>query len=130
MAKKKEWKPTVAYGIRVPTGFFIFHGHDPKVDYHCGNDSFIIPISEAHEKQLQKFQRNQSPDFRVVTTKVFLRLQTPDGVNHWDYVRPVEPEAGDEALRDAEDAAGVKAAEAMTEMATAKPKARGKKGGK
>lgn len=139
MSRKKSnkaWEPTTAYGIRVPTGFFIFHGHDPRVDYHCGNNGYIIPVSEAHEKQLEKFRKNQSADFKVETTPVYLREQTPDGVNHWAWERPVESEPNDEALRDAEDAAGAASAVEMTEMATATPPeataktAKGKKGGR
>lgn len=128
-----------AYGVRVPTGFFIFHGHDPKVDYHCGNNGFIIPKHEGHEKQLEKFMANQSADFRVETTSVFVRETTPDGVKHLGWVRPVVPEPNDEATRDADDAAAVVAAEEMTAEAEAtapepepepsKPK-KGKKGGK
>ena len=132
-----------AYGVRVPTGFFIFHGHDPKIDYNCGNNSFIIPKHEGHEKQLEKFMANQSADFRVETTKVIVRETTPDGVKHLGWVRPVVPVTGDEAMRDADDAAGAASAEEMTaeaeatapppEPETTKPKgkkAKGKKGGK
>lgn len=146
-----------AYGIRVPTGFFIFHGHDPKIDYHCGRDGFIIPEHEGHEKQLERFMDNQSADFRVETTEVFVRDQTPDGVKHLGWVRPkvAEPIAVSDAalemasamseeptreqLRDLEDEAGRESAREMTAMAQEPPaappkppkkKGKAKKGGK